>query len=521
MKSLLLSLALLLSGPLLAAPPEETAGVAAAVGEEAPAASAAGEESWYRIEMDDSPVGWMSERRSRDEEVITTATEMSLGLNRAGTEVRVAIAGRFVESAAGEPRAFTLRRNLGGTEMVTRYSFAGSEVRATTVQGGREVVEVLPLPAGDWLTPERARRETARRHRAGDERYTLRMLDPLGDLEPVTITRERIIEPAEELPAAGARQLWREEVSSAPGLVAIVETDESGQTLVSRTQLLGVAMTLTLTDRDTALTTDGELGPELFLSNLIRADRAIPAGARRAVYELATSGGSIPDLPSAGAQAAVRRGDRVRVTVTPGTCDADSAGGEGEGELPAADRAELLAPSVFLDHHDPAIREILASALGAGAEVDRDRVESAPADDPARTASRLTRYVHAYVRDKDLDSGLATASEVAATRSGDCTEHSVLLAALLRGAGIPSRLVSGLAYLDEPTGTTGVFGYHMWVQAWIGHRWRDFDPTLPAGYDAGHIALGTATFSGSAAGPEIDLLLPLLGQLQVRVLEVD
>ena len=39
--------------------------------------------------------------------------------------------------------------------------------------------------------------------------------------------------------------------------------------------------------------------------------------------------------------------------------------------------------------------------------------------------------------EKDLSVGFATAADVARTAQGDCTEHAVLLAALLRASDIP------------------------------------------------------------------------------------
>ena len=37
----------------------------------------------------------------------------------------------------------------------------------------------------------------------------------------------------------------------------------------------------------------------------------------------------------------------------------------------------------------------------------------------------------------------------ARTRSGDCSEHAVLLTALLRARGIPARVSHGLVYLEQ------------------------------------------------------------------------
>lgn len=74
------------------------------------------------------------------------------------------------------------------------------------------------------------------------------------------------------------------------------------------------------------------------------------------------------------------------------------------------------------------------------------------------------------------------------TRSGDCTEYAVLLAASARALGIPARLAHGVAYSSRFTGQAHVFSPHVWVQVWDGERWTSYDAGLGR-FDAGHLAL--------------------------------
>jgi len=74
------------------------------------------------------------------------------------------------------------------------------------------------------------------------------------------------------------------------------------------------------------------------------------------------------------------------------------------------------------------------------------------------------------------------------SRSGDCTEVALLLAALARAQGIPARVAYGIAYSSRFTGESHVFSPHAWVQAWDGQRWRSYDAGLGK-FGAGHIAL--------------------------------
>ncbi|UPG93073.1 transglutaminase-like domain-containing protein [Luteibacter aegosomatissinici] len=74
------------------------------------------------------------------------------------------------------------------------------------------------------------------------------------------------------------------------------------------------------------------------------------------------------------------------------------------------------------------------------------------------------------------------------SRRGDCTEHAVLLAALARSLGIPTRVVTGLVYNDRFGGVDHVFVPHAWVQAWLDGYWVSFDSAQGV-YDTTHIAL--------------------------------
>jgi hypothetical protein len=100
----------------------------------------------------------------------------------------------------------------------------------------------------------------------------------------------------------------------------------------------------------------------------------------------------------------------------------------------------------------------------------------------------------------------------------------MLLAAMLRADGIPSRVACGLIYADEFAGEREIFGYHMWTQALLSidgvPTWVDLDPTLAgAAFDATHIALGVSALGDADATSSLSGLIPLLGRVTIRVVE--
>ena len=100
---------------------------------------------------------------------------------------------------------------------------------------------------------------------------------------------------------------------------------------------------------------------------------------------------------------------------------------------------------------------------------------------------------------------------------------------MLRGAGIPSRTVTGVVYADQFLGGRDIFGYHMWTQAWIDTGpgqgvWIDLDAAFPGevhGFDATHIALSTSAQADDQFINEMVAMLPLLSALEIRVIELE
>jgi hypothetical protein len=134
--------------------------------------------------------------------------------------------------------------------------------------------------------------------------------------------------------------------------------------------------------------------------------------------------------------------------------------------------------------------------------------------DPWKLAVALERFVHDKIERKDFSRSFATAAEVAKTPRGDCTEHGVLLAALLRARNIPARIASGLVYVDTPQGPS--MGYHLWNEAYVGDRWIPLDAVLGnGGIGPGHIKVLDSALSDQ--NPYITLLpvLQVLGDLKI------
>lgn len=168
-------------------------------------------------------------------------------------------------------------------------------------------------------------------------------------------------------------------------------------------------------------------------------------------------------------------------------------------ELTARRAAKYVAPGRFLATVSPYPRSrdrAKKSHLNCSFLVDCDEPSVKSAAEAAATdigASKhvpeLTSWVARYISTKTFSRSFDLASTVAARREGDCTEHAVLLAALVRMRKIPARVVLGLALLDGPKGVLAMG--HAWVEWHDGKQWLLADAALTTE--------GLAKFAGADA----------------------
>ncbi len=169
--------------------------------------------------------------------------------------------------------------------------------------------------------------------------------------------------------------------------------------------------------------------------------------------------------------------------------------------------ADYLKSTRMLQANDYRVRELARS--GAVGETD-----------PVKIAFRLEQIVNRRLKSKNFSTALASAAEVAKNLEGDCTEHAMLLAAMLRAREIPSKVVVGLVYVESAQ----AFGGHMWTEAFLNGAWIPLDATLgQGGIGGGHIKLaesGMADDSPVLATAFLPLM-EVLGNITIEVVRAE
>ena len=465
------------------------------------------------------------------------------------------------------------------SETKMKYSFAehGGTATLTSHNGNAEHLTQVAVPSAPWMGRMRARLEFARRCRSGEVEICVQTMK--AELGPTIITLEshfvqlvqmwdgdRMVNASEwhfkyNLPLPDGT------VSDSPvstrEFYATHGPERCYRMLQMHMDMPFGYLVATLSSKEAALKAaqhdPSRKLPELVMSLNVILAAPIPHAhaARRIVMAVSIKHSKGPaklELPTSGYQrVALVDEDAQQLRVTIDLTDPVAAT---EEELR---NKEYLAPSAMVDSADDKIVELAHSidarleemrSRGALLETVRDHsyLRRVARGKPVVSlqqaiALRLRELVRTHITEKNYQTTYASASETARTRTGDCSEHAVLLSALLRARGIPSRVCHGLVYLEERARATtssssgggqagvgahgtvgaelvGQLGWHMWSQALIDGHWHDLDATLHVPYSVGHVLVGTSSMSDKEAQSSHMNMAPLVGNLAIAVREV-
>jgi hypothetical protein len=425
---------------------------------------------WMSVLLDGRKIGHMHTTRTiRNGSVITTQ-KMEVELDRAGVKVGLSTGETDAETMDGEPLAFTSRTAISGiasTVQGTRRSDGRFDVVSEV--GGAKSTRVIDWPQGALLAEGQRLAEL----RAGlnpGTRFS-QLAFQVDSLDAVAV--DSTVGPREhiDLPDGSAMLSRVDQVIHLPGAPTSSQSWVDAQGDVRKTTLALMGFDLTMLACSRACAAAPNQGADILVHALAQAPAPISPRELRdgLILTVSARSGSEPlRFAQTGEQRVRTTANGVELRIAPiGIAPANNS------EAPPAPADSQ--PNDWLQSDAPEIRKLAREGAG-------------DAKTPAAQMLALQEFVRHFIRNKDLNVGYASALEVAKRPEGDCTEHAVLLAALGRALGIPTRVVDGLAYTERYAGMDHVFVPHAWAQAWVDGRWQSFDAALP-GFDAGHIAL--------------------------------
>ena len=232
-----------------------------------------------------------------------------------------------------------------------------------------------------------------------------------------------------------------------------------------------------------------------------RIDR--PYATSSAVYRITLQGENEP-------ASAFSRDDRQEIkNVRGNTFELHVKAGKAVGEEKiGAEKAssEYIQSSYFITSADERVKQHARNA------VEKEK-------DLWKKAVLIEKWVHEHMQVKNYEA-LATADHVARTLEGDCTEFAMLMAAMCRAEGIPSRTALGLVYTDVKDQPG--FAFHMWTEVFVKGRWVPLDAMLgQGGIGATHLKIADQSWHEVRTMAPLLPVVRVLGRLSIDEVRVE
>ena len=468
-----------------------------------PSSAGAGElgarDRWFIISLGGAKVGYYHQliwADGKDPTLVRTTDEMTIVLNRLGSKVTMSSTSDSRESGKGELKSLVSELAFSSQTVRTEATIAGGEVVVTTSSGGSPFVKRLPF-SGVLLGPEGIR--ALSRNGLAKENDAIRFQTYSTEVNRV-MSGTRTVIGHETLEIAGKKfpvLKILERYAEYPIESTIWLDAEGNQVSSSAVSPFG-EMSFVLASREEALDLAGagRIPEEQYERTLVRSNVRLPQARLIESLTLAirrtTGAGQVwPSFAGPGQTVLEETPGRIVLRI-----DRPSRPGRGTAK---ADAADLMA-NMYLDTGDALVQRTV-----------REIVDSEK--DPFRRAILLKNGTAARMT-FDLGIAFAPSSEVIRNLRGTCAEYAILLATLARAAGIPSRYLMGLVYLN------GIWGGHAWTEMLIDGTWVQMDAAVngPGAADAARFYFAESSLD-AGPGDALAAAQQLFGSIAIEVLE--
>ncbi|MFZ9886660.1 MAG: transglutaminase-like domain-containing protein [Myxococcota bacterium] len=383
-----------------------------------------------------------------------------LTLRRGQVQLELATTTRAETGPNLEPLRYRFERRDATGTLVTVGERRGDKVVLETTQAGATVTTEIPWQAGLMFASaleHRIVRDRAVLSSTGQTLTVPVLVEEMGAVTPMSV----------RLAKEGDSYVVTTKIA---GLETTERLDANGRTLLSKT----AALDTLAYPAGTPPPAEVKPGQVDLLARSVWPAPRLSSSVQRVRYRVTTPDAENFTVPEDERQRVTRRTAAFVEVEVQGMVSR-------RGALSSDEQKHWTAATPYEPITDSRLKATV-SEVTEGALTSREKVE------------RLTEFVFRHVEQKALDRGYAPALATLESGRGDCTEHSVLLSALLRTAGLPTRLVDGVI-IDG-----GKAGYHEWVEVYLpGEGVIPVDPTFGA-FPAGPERLKLAEGSSSPEG---------------------
>ena len=478
----------------------------------AAAPSAGAQEAWDAVFLAGNKIGYIhtfiEKVNEKGRPLNRVRVDTVLSFRRGDDHVVQKMMYGTIETPDGEVLRLDTR-TLTSDKAIRVYGDAIKGSMNLIMEGTQQRQEKLIPWGSDVRGPYAAEQSMAQKPMAEGESRKLKMYIP--DLNQV-VDIELKAGPVSEIPLGdGANRPLRKidqiatlNGQTRPELSSVLWVDSGGQVLKQEMDLLG-GMTMYRTTEQGAKAPGGRIKYDQIRGTIIKVARPIPNPYQtRYIQYRITHKDEDPAkiIPNDRRQSVQASGDGRSATLVVQTMGPN----DGQAGPPTVDD-EYLRPNGLITSGDSRVKELAAQAVG-------------DAVDPWERAVRINQWVFRNMK-SNFETTFAPASEAARNLAGDCTEHSVLAAAMSRALGIPSRVAVGLIYVDDKSFTDKGFGFHMWHEVYVNGRWVALDSSFEqSNVDATHIKLSESSMEGVSPFESFLPILRVQGKVTIEPTEL-
>lgn len=438
------------------------------------------DEHWQAIAIREQRVGYGHQvitREQKDgETIVRTDLHVQMAVKRFLANVSVIIDQSMEETTDGRLLAFRYRMdNPPSSRLEKSGRVDGDKLIISTTVAERTTESTLTIPPNLRGSAYLDRIMDESPLKKGEQRELMTFDPQLGSVVKIRVTGDGPVEfNLPEQPKQQGTRCTLTYLDGLPGVSIQLFFNEAGESVLNESPLLGTS-TWEVTREEALSAAPAEIDLGMAAIIPVSGGQGVHE-ASEAVYQLKSDAEIPEDRFATGETQSVRRIDPKTIELTVRSLKPKSLPASGSAAQPGP---EYLASTVNAATDDPEIVKLAAAAAAADAT-------------PGEVAIGCEKQVHDWLTRKTMSSNLATASEVVRSREGDCTEHSVLLTALLRARKVPARMAIGIVYVEPFKALVG----HAWTEAWLDGHWVPLDGTLgKGGIGSGHVKISDSSLA--------------------------
>lgn len=364
-----------------------------------------------------------------------------------GQDLEMRIVSRTRTGSDGRPIEMRYSTESGGRTQVVLAKFSQTEIRATIDNGGVKSERTIPIPPGARVVDD-ATSNLVLSGAGAQKSFKVHVLDPTT----VTLIENEVKVNGSAKVEVGGRIVDATLVTvTDPRAASKIYFSSKGDVIKIEAAL---GMVMLPVSKEVAISLDGprtDLGESAAIKVNPPIDRSLDLLEAR--FEV--TGADLSRCPSDSYQTVTRLGDRWMVTIHPVDRMAVK-----DRPISEANRyaKKWIVSSLHIPVGTSQFQNLTKQILGGERRV-------------LKASEKISLWIERSMRPNAGIGVLRDATEVLASKEGVCRDYAILGATLMRNAGIPSRVASGLIYEN------GQMYYHAWNEVWSGDQWVLFDPT--------------------------------------------